>query len=172
MPEFINPSNVLDQLPLKSAMIAADFGCGSGGWTIPLAKRLIHGKVFAVDLKEEALSALRSKAKLEGVFNIKEVLGDLELGVTDLRNEAFDLVLITDLLFQIEQREDVFKEAARVLKPGGMLLVIGWRKGAPLSPRQGCLAESEMEEIALSQGFKKEKEIKAGDYHYGVLFSK
>ena len=48
-------------------MIAADFGCGSGGWAIPLAKKLEEGKVYAIDILEEPLSALRARAKLEKI---------------------------------------------------------------------------------------------------------
>ncbi|GAH20696.1 unnamed protein product, partial [marine sediment metagenome] len=40
---FLNPSEVLKQLKLKKDMIAADFGCGSGGWALPLAKKLEEG---------------------------------------------------------------------------------------------------------------------------------
>ena len=65
MEGFLNPSEVLESLELRKDMIAADFGCGSGGWVIPLAKKLEEGKVFAIDILEEPLSALRAKIKLE-----------------------------------------------------------------------------------------------------------
>jgi len=67
MPVFVNPIQILDQIGLKSTMIAADFGSGSGGWAIPLAQKLEDGQVFAVDIQEEPLSALEGRVKLQGI---------------------------------------------------------------------------------------------------------
>ena len=49
-PTFLNPQEVLNHLELEGDMVAADFGSGSGGWAIPLAKRLKFGKVYAIDI--------------------------------------------------------------------------------------------------------------------------
>ena len=55
---FLNPQQIINNLSfLDPHMVACDIGSGSGGWTIPLAKKLDNGKVYAVDIKEEALSA-------------------------------------------------------------------------------------------------------------------
>ncbi|PIV14115.1 hypothetical protein COS44_00635, partial [bacterium (Candidatus Gribaldobacteria) CG03_land_8_20_14_0_80_36_40] len=79
MVKFVNPTEVLNKIKLKSDMIAADFGCGSGGWVIPLAKKLEEGRVYAIDIQEEPLSALGSKIRLAGLQNIKKILSDLEI---------------------------------------------------------------------------------------------
>ena len=50
------------------AKIAADFGSGSGGWVIPLAKILTKGKVWAIDVQDEMLSALKGRADAEKIF--------------------------------------------------------------------------------------------------------
>ena len=39
MQSFLNPDEVLDNLDLQSDMVAAEFGCGSGGFAVPLARR-------------------------------------------------------------------------------------------------------------------------------------
>ena len=75
--EFLNPSEVLKQFKLKKGMVAADFGCGAGGWAIPLAKKLEEGKIYAIDILEEPLSALRAKIKLEKIFNIETIKSDV-----------------------------------------------------------------------------------------------
>jgi len=79
MVKFVNPNEVLDKIKLRDDMTAADFGCGSGGWVIPLAKKLEQGLVYAIDIQEEPLSALESKMKLEGIQNIRKVLSDIEI---------------------------------------------------------------------------------------------
>jgi len=168
---FLNPSQILQRLDLRSAMTAADFGCGAGGWAIPLAKKLEHGKVFALDVQGEALSALTSKAKLQNVFNIQKVLVDLESGDCGLRSSSFDWVLMTDLLFQLENREAVFREARRVLKPGGKLLVIDWSPSSLFGPHKK-IAPEEVKELAEKSGFSLEEEFQAGGYHYGLVLAK
>jgi len=172
MPEFVDPNQILNQLGIKSTMLAADFGCGSGGWTIPLARALKHGKVFAVDIKDEAFSALESKAKLMGVSNIKSITGDLERNIPELRNSIFDLVLMTDLLFQLDDKERVFQEADRILKSGGRVLVVDWKPDAPFGPDQGKVSSEEARKIAERFGFQFGKELDAGAYHYALVFAK
>jgi len=172
MPEFVNPNQILNQLGLKSTMVAADFGCGSGGWTLPLARLLNHGKVFAVDIKEEAFSALRSKAKLMGGSNIKEIIGNLEGKIPELRESIFDLVLITDLLLQLDNKKAVFKEAFRILKSGGKVLVVDWSPQSPFGPGDEKVSPEKVKNISEEVGFRFEKELNAGAYHFALIFSK
>jgi len=171
MPEFINPEKILNQLKLQESMTAADFGCGSGGWTIPLAKILEKGKVFAIDLMEEALSALKNKAELAKVSNIESILGDLEKG-TSLSINSVDLVSMTDLLFEIDDKDSLFKEAKRILKPNGKILVVDWKIDALLGPKSGKISADEVKEIAKKFGFQLEKELDGGLYHYCLVFSR
>ena len=171
MPEFVNPVQILEQVGLKSTMIAADFGCGSGGWTVPLAQRLEDGQVFAIDLQAEPLSALESRAKLQGIKNIRKIVANVEKRIPELKNFSCDLILITDLLFEVDDKEGVFQEAKRVLKPEGKILVVEWIPGVPLGPKEGAPKKEEVIEIAQNLGFQLEKEFKAGDYHYGLKFT-
>ncbi|MDP2909842.1 MAG: class I SAM-dependent methyltransferase, partial [bacterium] len=64
---FLNPKTVLEQLNLKADMAAAEFGCGSGGFTIPLAKKLDEGIIYAIDIQAEPLSALKGRIILEHI---------------------------------------------------------------------------------------------------------
>ncbi len=104
MISFLNPEEVLKQLKLQEEMQAADFGCGSGGWVIPLAKKLEGGKVYAVDILEEPLSVLRAKINLGRITNIQIIRADVEKGV-NIFEESLDLVLITNLLFEVEDKK-------------------------------------------------------------------
>ncbi|PIW91239.1 MAG: hypothetical protein COZ90_01425, partial [Candidatus Nealsonbacteria bacterium CG_4_8_14_3_um_filter_37_36] len=74
---FIDPEEVLKQLKLEKNMTACDFGSGSGGWALPLAKKLEEGKVYAIDILEEPLSALRAKIKLGKILNIEVIKSDV-----------------------------------------------------------------------------------------------
>jgi len=172
MPEFVNPIQILEQIPLRSTMTAADFGCGSGGWTVPLARKLEDGQVWAIDIQEEPLSALESKAKLEGISNIRKVVADVEKRIPQIPDSSCNLVLITDLLFQVDNKEGVFKEAKRVLMPGGRVLVVEWKPEGLFAPKEGAPSKEKVKEMAQEVGFQLEKEFKAGDYHFGLVFLK
>ena len=169
---FINPGLILQQqLQLRRDMTAADFGCGSGEWALALAKILDHGKVWAVDLLEEPLSAARSRAKIAGLQNIEFVKGDIEKLVPRLPADALDLVLMTNLLFQVGDIGAVFGEAKRVLKPGGKVLVIDWKGDVRVGPAEK-LPPEKAKEVAARAGFESIGEFDAGNFHYGLIFKK
>jgi len=171
MEGFLNPTKVLKQLKLKKNMVAADFGSGSGGWAIPLAKKLEEGKVYAIDILEEPLSALRSKAKLEKVFNIEPVKSDVEK-ISRLISESCDLVLMTNLLFEVENKKQVMEEGKRVLKNGGKILIVDWIKDNPLTKEIERVSFDEIKNIAQELDLKLEKEFEAGIYHLGLILVK
>ncbi len=164
MSEFLNPEKVIREIPLSDDATIADFGCGSGGWVIPLAKTFKNAKIYAIDVLNEALSALRSRAEMERVYNISTIRIDLELG-TGLYDNFLDLVICSNILFQVEDKEKIIKEARRVLKIGGKLLFVDWET-----------EENETKRIAneklLENGFKLIKEVNAGERHFGYLYEK
>ncbi|MFH1841307.1 MAG: class I SAM-dependent methyltransferase [Candidatus Nealsonbacteria bacterium] len=170
---FINPSEILNQVPLRSNMIAADFGSGSGGWVIPLARKLEEGRVYAIDLMREPVSALIGKANQERLLNIETVVSNVEgKEGSGLRPEFCDLVLMTNLLFECENKKKVLEEGKRVLKPEGLLLVVDWKTNTPFGPNGGKISAEEVKKIANEMGFKTEKEFDAGNYHYALVFKK
>jgi ubiquinone/menaquinone biosynthesis C-methylase UbiE len=168
---FLNPQQILSNLPLKEDMVACDFGCGSGGWVLPLSKILKTGVIYAIDVLDEAISVLNSKISTYQAFNIKPMVGDVEKGVK-LKEDYADLILMTNLLFQIDNRAVVTSEAKRILKTKGMLLVIDWNKDAVIGDREGRISKEEARELLERQGFKTEKEFSAGNFHWGLLLRK
>jgi ubiquinone/menaquinone biosynthesis C-methylase UbiE len=171
MEGFLNPQEVLRQLKLKKEMVAADFGCGSGGWALPLAKKIEEGTVYALDVLEEPLSALRARAKLEEISNVETIQADVEKR-TSLSPNLIDLVLMTDLLFECEDKKRVLEEGKRVLKPGGKILVVDWKLDAAIGPEEGRVSPDEVKKIAKDLNLKLEKEFKAGIYHWGLILVK
>ena len=190
---FLNPDEILKQLKLKKEMIAADFGSGSGGWALPLAKKLEEGTIYAIDILEEPLSALRARAKLEKILNIETIRADVEKR-TPLSSNSVDLVLMTDLLFECEDKKVVLEEGKRVLKLGGKILIVDWKISAPLGPEDRRVSPQDIKKIAEEIGLKIEKrstraklgagpvphrnkvsgagEFTAGAYHYALVFTK
>ena len=170
MEGFLNPSEVLKNFELRKDMVAADFGCGSGGWVIPLAKKLEDGKVFAIDILDESLSALRAKIKLEKIFNIEPIKADVEK-TSRLISESCDFVLMSNLLFQVADIKKVLEEGKRVLKKGGKILAVDWKKDVPFGPKEKISPEK-VKEIAKEIGLESEKEFEVSSYHWGLILVK
>ncbi len=145
-------------------MDIVDFGCGSGGWVIPLAKKIKNAKIYAVDILGAALSALRSNAEMEKVYNIRTIRCDIERG-TEIRSEAIDLVIVSNLFFQLEDKEAVIKEAYRILRREGEMIVVDWAI-------KDDTAEEKLHKKIEESGFKLIKKINAGESHFANLYEK
>lgn len=171
--DFLNPEQVLNQIDLREDMVAADFGCGAGGWAVPLAKKLRTGKVYAIDIQAEALDALRTKMEMGKMNNIRPIRADLEMGLgSSVQNNLLDLVLMTNLLFQIQDKSRIIEEAKRVLRPGGQLLVTDWKTDSSFGPQgENRISSEEAGRMIEERGFKLKKELAAGQYHWGLLFT-
>lgn len=174
MPDFLSVEEILSNLSLKEGMMAAEFGCGGAAFTIALAKKLSKGRVYALDIQEEKLSALKGKLGIEKINNVVMILCDLEApkGST-IRDNFLDIVLIPNVLFQSNNRRAIIEESERVLKSNGNLLVIDWLKKAPFSPEESMMVKpDEIKKIAGDLKLSLTKEFAVGDYYYGLLFSK
>lgn len=169
---FLDPEKVLDQLDLSKNMVAAEFGCGSGGFAIPLAKKLQDGLVYGLDIQETPLNVLKSRAHSQKIFNVKVIRCDLEKprGST-LADSSLDLVLISNVLFQAESKAAIITEAKRVLRQNGKLVIVDWLPTAPQSI-EGRISPEEAKKTAADAGLILEKEFEAGRYHWGVVFKR
>lgn len=173
MPDFLKVDDVLHNLDLKDSMKACEFGCGSALFTTSLAKKLSKGMVYALDIQEEKLSALKGRMKIENIQNISTVLCDLEAPrASTLRDNFLDVVVIPNMLFQAENKYAIIVEAHRILKPQGQLLIVDWFANTPFSPKEGTITPRELKNMAEKLGLQLKKEFAAGDFHYGLLFIK
>jgi ubiquinone/menaquinone biosynthesis C-methylase UbiE len=164
MSDFLNPKKVIEEIDLPEGASVADFGCGSGGWVLPLGQKVKDAKIYALDILKEALSALRSKAEMEKVYNIRTVQCDVERG-TDIQTNAMDLVIMSNLLFQVDDKDATLEEGKRVLRRGGKLLVVDWII-------DGNNSEEKLDEKIKNKNFIFVKKIDAGNQHFATLYEK
>ena len=171
----MNVEKIVGQLDIRPGMAVADFGAGHGFFSIAFAKKVgSSGQVFAVDIQPAALEAIRSQARIEGLFNIKLVIGDLEkAGGSSLADESCDLVFLASALFQISNKSLLINEAHRVLKKDGKLAVIEWKPYIALGPQKELrFSEEELKRLIAAEKFGELKSIDAGSHHYGFIFLK
>lgn len=175
---FINPEAVIKELGIKSGMSVADFGCGTGYFSLPLARALgSEGVVYAIDVLESKLESVKSQARISGINNIVFQRANLEnSGGSKIRKESLDWVILVNMLFQNnnEGKKKIIEEAKRVLKKGGLILVIEWNESNfSFGPEKVLrISQPEMVKIAHEHGLGVIKEVKIGGFHYGVVLSK
>lgn len=171
---FLQPEEILKQLNIRKDMTIADFGCGAGYFTIPLAKTAEQGKVYALDVLVEALESVRSRAKLEGLFNIETMRRDLEIANgSGLENDSIDMVLLGNILFQVSNKTAIIKEVKRVLKKDGELIIVDWRTNQPMGPPDNLVVSlDKAKTVVKEQGLIFKKEFPVDKYHWGMVFKK
>ncbi|MEK7087252.1 MAG: class I SAM-dependent methyltransferase [Patescibacteria group bacterium] len=173
--EFLNVDKITSQLDILLNETIADFGSGYGFFAVAFAKIVgPSGQIFAIDILPTALEAVRSQAKIEGLFNIKIIQGNLEKpSGSTLPDESCNMVFIANILFQVPDKSSLIDEAKRILKAGGRLAIIEWKPYISLGPKkESRLSEAELKQLISSKGFSEVKTIDAGSHHYGFVFRK
>lgn len=173
---FSDPTKVVEQCGIQPGMDIADFGSGSGFYSLAASKALVStGRVYAIDAQKDLLTKLKNHAIKEGCYNVEVIWGDLEkIGGTKLRDASIDLIFICNVFFQIENKENVIKEAIRILKPRGRIAFIDWSDSfGGIGPHQkSVFKKDKAKELFEKFGFSVDREILAGSHHYGVIFIK
>ncbi len=174
--KFLDPVKIITQLGLEKGCNVADFGCGPGYFTFPFAQAVGEdGKVYSFDILPQILETVTSKAKFSGIVNIIARRANLEnAGGTKLEDGSIDWVILKDILFQNQKKEEILKEAYRILKPEGRVLVIEWNSAElSIGPSSELrISESRLKEMLLAEKFSIEKSIEAGSFHYAFIAKK
>ena len=175
MAQFINPLNVIAQAGLGVGQIVANLGCGSGFFATAAAQVVKDpGKVYAVDVQESKLEATMSSARHFGYKNVFVVKADLDKPLSGIPEGSCDLAIIGSVLHEARAREVLLQNAYRVVKTGGKVLVVEWKKErTPFGPALDARIDQEtVTRMFTSLGFRKERDLDADKFHYAMLFVK
>lgn len=169
---WLPTADVLARLDLRAGIRVADIGAGTGYFTLPLAAAVAPGgRIFAVDMQPEMLDLLRKK--LEGLAPDAVELVHGEATRTTLPDASIDVVFVANVWHEIDDLPSALREFARILRPGGRLAILDWRKddgkegevpGPPLSHR---IAEADVV-ASVRSTFQVEPAEHIGVYHYLV----
>jgi len=175
--ELLDARVLLEKLGVCENAKIADLGCGTRGYFTLQAAKLVgfQGIIYAVDVVKSVLENIKSMANLFGLSNIKPIWADLEVKEgTKISENSLDFCMLNNILFQTEKDEFIIREASRILKSGGKLLITDWKKiKTPFGPPVEKRSDPEKIKIfAQNQGLFLEEEMDAGPYHYGLIFVK
>jgi phosphoethanolamine N-methyltransferase len=120
-----NIANLLEELDVRDQKIL-DIGCGIGGPAFVLAEKY-GAYVVGIDIEPELIERARQRAQELEIDSRCEFLL-VEPGPMTFPDESFDVVLSSGVIMQIEDKQQLFAEVLRVLKPGGVLTSYDWMK--------------------------------------------
>jgi ubiquinone/menaquinone biosynthesis C-methylase UbiE len=176
--KFISPENIIKEIDIKPGAVIADLGCGTGYFSIPLAKKVgKEGRVYSIDILKTKLEVVKSQARLLGLDNIIIQRANLEVPEgSKLSKESVDWVMLVNMLFQSnkEGKDKIICEAKRILKKGGQMLVVEWgEQNSNIGPDKDLrVSKEELVRMAHEHGLGVIKEMNIGDFHYGLILAK
>jgi ubiquinone/menaquinone biosynthesis C-methylase UbiE len=175
--DLIDPERLFPALHLKAGDAVLDLGCGEGRYTLPLASRVgREGMVYAADLREEGLATLNEKAREKGLANIRTLFADVSQPLP-LAGGSVNLAFLATVLHDLAeagQAEGALAEIARLVKPGGRLAVLEFKKmaGPPGPPLAIRLSPEEVAALLRPYGFTPEEIREFSPHIYLAMFTK
>jgi len=172
---FTDPVKNLRQFGIGEDMIVVDLGAGTGFYSVALTKMVPKGKVYAIEIIKDFLATIKNKAKDLHLNNIECLWGNVEkIGGTNLGDDVADAVVASNIISHLENKERFINEIKRILKPGGKVLIVDW--STHLSKADSLLkkiiSKEEVKKMFEELNFTSEREIDAGESHYGIIFKK
>ena len=182
---FLNPSRIIAAVGVRDGMCVADFGCGSGAFSLASARAVgNHGEVWAIDVDRPMLSRLASMANAENVETQMRVLpGDVaEYNGSGLPDVFVDVVIAANILFGVHDIGMLAKEITRILKDApdgalgtaGRVAIIDWEDSFDgAGPPEECIVKKdEVRALFERAGFDFLQDLPAGSHHWGILMRK
>ncbi|MGC8607233.1 MAG: methyltransferase domain-containing protein [Vulcanisaeta sp.] len=150
---------------VSNGMAIADLGCGSGyycNFFKDYASRL-----YCVDVDEAAINEVRRNFSNYG--NV--VILNEDITRASIPSNSIDLAFMSNVFHDIEDKEAAVREVSRILKPGGRLLIIEFKKDVFFGP-PFKLSPDEVEQYFSREGFVREGYGDISPYHYMLVFKK
>ncbi|MCL7412883.1 MAG: class I SAM-dependent methyltransferase [ANME-2 cluster archaeon] len=96
--EFLDPETILDMLDLNENAVFVDIGAGTGYFALPAAVRV--REVYALDILDEMVEALRSRARSENMNNLKPMKsGESSFPLAD---NVADVVFMANVFHELD----------------------------------------------------------------------
>jgi ubiquinone/menaquinone biosynthesis C-methylase UbiE len=168
----VDPFVITTFMPIEPYDDVADIGCGPGYFSIPLAKHLVYGKLYALDVSDEMLDVTRRRASEARLGNVEVV----KCGATDLPlpEGSLDGAFLAFVVHHNEDRVGFLKAVRPLLRTRGWCTVLEWHRvetehGPPLETR---IPLEELRPMAQEAGFRYLSSRDVNPHQYMALFRK
>ena len=165
-----DPEAILTHIGVRLGQTFVDVGCGEGYFAIPAARLVGEtGKVYGIDTNAEAIGRLKGKAAADNLTNLDLTIGKAEEWVAC--EACADIVFFGTVLHDFADPAKVLVNAKKMMKPGGLLINLDWKKesmtwGPPLSIR---FSEEHALQLLEAAGFRVEAPELSGPFHYMIV---
>jgi SAM-dependent methyltransferase len=167
------PDQIMDVLGIAEASVVADVGAGSGWFTVRLARRVgPNGVVYAQDVQQEMLQAIKRRVEREGLTNVRTVIG--EGSDPRLLRNSLDAILIVGVYNEIGDKIEMLRNLAAALKPQGRIGVIDFKLsgGGPGPPMEERVDPQIVVRDAARAGLRLLSQESFLPYQYFLVFAK
>ena len=120
-----NTTKLLMNMAISDGDVIADIGAGSGYHVFKMAPLVGKGFVFAVDIQDEMLVAIREGKESGGIRNVKPIKGS-EKSV-NLPENSVDKILMVDVYHEFNFPMEMLVSIKRALRVGGKIYLIEYR---------------------------------------------
>jgi len=128
----MDPVDVLTKMGIQKGLRVLEVGCGPGFFTIPAARIVEEGNIYALDLSPLMIKKVKKKVEKQGLENVQTITTNASN--TGLEDESIDLIFCIDVLSDITDVNSTLQEIYRILKFDGILSVFephaGFEPGA------------------------------------------
>jgi SAM-dependent methyltransferase len=148
------PDEVIAALGLPAGAVVADVGAGTGYFAVRFAHAVgPNGRVLATDVQDAMLEALAERKRREDLAQLEVVRARFD--DPSLPPACCDVVFLANVYKEIEDRVAYARKLAPALRPGGRVVIVDYRPGAPGfgPPEDVRLAQDRVEGELADAGF-------------------
>ncbi len=140
--EYLKPDLIWEKAGLPNASVLVDIGAGTGFFALLFSRKMKKGKVYACDISDKMISWMNGNLPAESKGIV--IPTKMEETSVPLSGGIADLVYMINLHHELEDPLLILKESFRLLKKGGKVIVIDWKKeDTPEGPPIGHRVEEE-----------------------------
>ena len=124
-----NSDLTISKLPIEKNSVIADIGAGTGYYTFKICNKVPEGRVYAVEIQDDAVNYLKNKVGQLDIKNVTVVKGKEQS--PELPENSLDLAMMVDVYHELIYPHEMLQKIKKSLKTHGKLLLVEYRAEDP-----------------------------------------